>query len=116
MKEVVAKALATIAAQAYERHPGPSAVEIRPGVFKVPGSPHPFDALVCQDCRRPEPLHFTVHNAIWAQAGLTTGVICPACLEARIGRPLTLHDFKACPANELLFYGASLALTSGDPQ
>ena len=85
------------------------ATEIRPGVFKLRGSPRKFDFLECQDCRRPNPMGFVVHDALWTAAGLTTGVICPACFEVRIGRGLRITDFKVCPANEQIFYGFQLA-------
>lgn len=83
-----------------------AAEEIRPGVLKDPTSPHRFDFMVCMDCRQPEPMTFVVHDVLWAAAGLTKGVICPKCFEARIGRKLEITDLKVCPANEPIFYGS----------
>ena len=45
--------------------------------------------------------YYMVRNALWEQAGMTThgGMLCFACLEARIGRPLTIADFTDAPVN-----------------
>lgn len=40
---------------------------------------------------------YMVHNAVWAQAGMTAGFLCIGCLEQRLGRPLTGADFMPTP-------------------
>jgi hypothetical protein len=37
--------------------------------------------------------HYMVHHELWAQAGMTTGLLCIGCLERRLGRTLTAADF-----------------------
>lgn len=46
---------------------------------------------------------YTVHDAVWAAAGLRThdAVLCVGCLEERLGRRLTPDDFRAVPINRL---------------
>ena len=46
--------------------------------------------------RRGKRLTWFVHDALWKRAGLKpTEFVCRACLEARIGRPLTFKDYAA---------------------
>ncbi|MGW9238048.1 hypothetical protein ACWGRL_04820 [[Kitasatospora] papulosa] len=57
----------------------------------------------CKDCRvdvRMISEWYTVHDHVWAQAGTCQqGYLCIGCLETRIGRPLTSHDFTDAPVN-----------------
>jgi hypothetical protein len=42
--------------------------------------------------------YYTVEDDLWAASGAEDGMLCLACLERRIGRPLTEDDFTAlCP-------------------
>lgn len=62
----------------------------------------------CQDCEMDRPEGYMVHNRVWAEAGLETGICCLACLKERLGRDLVLADFTHAPINDLIFLGASL--------
>jgi hypothetical protein len=63
--------------------------------------------MPCADCGydtiRNE--YYMVRNAVWERAlghpipNFDDTVLCIGCLERRIGRTLTRHDFTACPAN-----------------
>jgi hypothetical protein len=44
---------------------------------------------------------FTVHDEVWAAAGMGRGHLCVGCLEDRLGRQLTPADFIDCPLNDL---------------
>lgn len=56
------------------------------------------DLFRCVDCRTDTAKsgeYYSVSNAVWAASGLwpNDGMLCLACLERRIGRPLTGKDF-----------------------
>lgn len=66
----------------------------------------------CLDCKTPY-LHCTpymVHRDIWKLSGLGSrdGCLCIPCLEARIGRKLTIHDFTSAAINNPIRYGLQL--------
>ena len=55
-------------------------------------------AFRCVDCCEDKVgEYYTVANDVWAASGLAPngGMLCLACLERRIGRPLTASDFTA---------------------
>lgn len=65
----------------------------------------------CNDCGR-ETLsalpgvpteHYMVHDQLWQRAGLERGHLCIACLERRLGRQLTRHDFPDVALNDPSF-------------
>jgi hypothetical protein len=80
--------------------------ERRPGVFYKDGRPHHYE---CQDCKKPDPVHFMVKDSIWEEAGMGKGIICPECFEIRLGRRLGIQDFKDVPSNDMFFYGYQMA-------
>lgn len=43
--------------------------------------------------------YYMVTDEVWEAAGLDKGMVCIACLEARIGKTLTGNDFADCPLN-----------------
>lgn len=87
-------------------HARPDDLEIRPGVFRYRESEKPRpDYYICQDCRKHDPIPFMVEDDVWEAAGLFDGIICPACLETRLGRKLTIQDFKASSMNNSIFLG-----------
>lgn len=43
--------------------------------------------------------YYMVTDEVWEAAGLDKGMVCIACLEARIGKTLTATDFTDCPLN-----------------
>lgn len=58
---------------------------------------------ICVDCSRNTKYeHYFVHNDVWfGLAGMTeSGMLCVACLEARIGRELRADDFTDCFLND----------------
>jgi hypothetical protein len=68
--------------------------------FRYPSvypKPEPDCKFLCVDCgkntRGGE--YYSVHDELWAASGLgpNDGMLCLACLEKRIGRPLTIADF-----------------------
>ena len=44
--------------------------------------------------------YYMVTKAIWAAHGAGDGLLCIDCLQARMGRNLTLDDFIDCPVNQ----------------
>ncbi len=66
--------------------------------------------LDCGDCASPRD-EYMVLDTVWAAAGFTSrkGVVCLDCLEARLGRPLTLADFNSAPINFSLRFGYKMA-------
>jgi hypothetical protein len=58
-------------------------------------------AFRCVDCGKdtgaPSGEYYSVGDDVWAASGLAPngGMLCLACLERRIGRPLTMEDFAA---------------------
>lgn len=81
-------------------------LEIRPGVYRRADAEHRRpDYWVCMDCRQPDPMFFMVEDDVWTAAGLDKGVICPTCLEKRLGRKLVIQDFQHVPGNDAIFFG-----------
>jgi hypothetical protein len=46
--------------------------------------------------------YYTVHDAVWADAGMGDGCLCIGCLESRLGRRLHRADFTSAPVNDLM--------------
>lgn len=44
--------------------------------------------------------YYTVHDAVWAAAGMGDGYLCIGCLERRLGRTLHRADFTSAPVND----------------
>jgi hypothetical protein len=45
-----------------------------------------------------------VHDHLWEGIGLSTEILCLKCLEARLGRSLTVDDFVVgLPINDFIF-------------
>ena len=80
--------------------------ERRPGVFYKDGK---IDHYECQDCKQRDITYFMVKDEVWEASGVGKGIICPQCFEARLGRKLTIQDFKKVPSNNEIFYGYELA-------
>lgn len=50
-----------------------------------------------------------VEDAVWEQAGLDKKeIVCMACLQLHLGRPLTIMDFTEANINMPIFYGFML--------
>jgi hypothetical protein len=62
----------------------------------------------CKDCGTNTSAineYYMVHDELWRASGLSKdcGMLCIACLEARIGRTLSARDFTECPINRGFF-------------
>jgi hypothetical protein len=62
----------------------------------------PFDLAgrlaVCRDCDRDDPEFYMLKRELWLKAVPSgRGVLCLACLEKRLGRPLVAEDFGTPP-------------------
>lgn len=67
--------------------------------------PDPKAYKTCMDCSG-FPDDYMVQATTWAQASKTyRGHLCLACLETRIGRPLTIEDFAPVIINAPVFRG-----------
>ena len=56
----------------------------------------------CTDCgvnTRAAREVYMVEVALWKAHGAGRGFLCVGCLEGRLGRKLTVEDFKLCPLN-----------------
>lgn len=67
-------------------------------------NPDPND--FCVDCGVDTLLageYYMVKSEVWLLTGLDTrdGMLCVSCLENRIGRELTVHDFSDYPVNTI---------------
>jgi len=65
-------------------------------------------APYCSDCNRDTNVideYYMVKDELWEQATATQQAdkLCIGCLEKRIGRQLTKHDFNDAPVNELSY-------------
>jgi hypothetical protein len=57
-------------------------------------NPKPLTVLACHDCGNDfDEYSYVVHDAVWNASGLSDGLLCIGCLEARIGRRLCRDDF-----------------------
>lgn len=67
--------------------------------------------LYCLGCACIHPSEYMTTPDVWTSAGLdyNAGALCLKCLEARVGRPLTLQDFPDVPINGAVRYGLSTA-------
>ena len=79
----------------YEIH-GKAMVLLRPGVYRHVGSE--VMHYECQDCKG-NPEAPMLRDSIWDHLGIT-GVVCTACLERRMKRPITSEDLTKCPLND----------------
>ena len=52
------------------------------------------DRFTCQDCGNPDYDMYMVNDDIWDKYGNKTDTLCMGCLEKRMGRSLTKHDFS----------------------
>ena len=52
------------------------------------------DRFTCQDCGNPDYDMYMVNDDIWDKYGNKTDTLCMGCLEKRMGRNLTKHDFS----------------------
>ena len=67
------------------------------------------DSFNCLDCgfnTKEGHEYYTVHDEVWLKAHPDDwGMLCIGCLEERLGRVLTRHDFPDYPVNdENVFY------------
>lgn len=58
---------------------------------------------------------YMVHDEIWAEFGTAEGFLCVGCLENRLGRELTEHDFMEVPIN-LKSWAQTPRLVSRQPE
>ena len=71
----------------------------------------PFICIDCYEDTSPLGLdqYYMVNDEVWNQSGIgkEDGMLCLACLEARIGRNLEASDFTNIPMNKewLEYYG-----------
>jgi hypothetical protein len=76
-----------------------------------------FRCVDCGKCTLSSDEYYTVDNALWGEtAGMAPdgGMLCLACLERRIGRPLTFADFTALPPTQKV-WRRHLAARSAPP-
>lgn len=81
--------------------------------------------FACVDCNQPDSMYM-VRGTVWhtafpnyeqvrrqrVQEGLFT-CLCIPCLERRLGRALTIEDFKPVPINQAIFTGYMMGLRAG---
>lgn len=59
-----------------------------------------FRCMDCAACTNCNDEYYMVHDSVWLMANpKDRGMLCIGCLEARLGRLLTKHDFTNCPLN-----------------
>lgn len=63
-----------------------------------PSSPDGF-CLDCKLCTHCLGEYYNVHDSVWDAVGKPAGMLCIGCLEARLGRQLTVNDFSIAPIN-----------------
>jgi hypothetical protein len=62
--------------------------------------PRPLSIERCHDCGSDfDEYSYVVHDAVWNASGLSDGLLCIGCLEARIGRRLCRDDFTDAALN-----------------
>lgn len=61
----------------------------------------------CQICHEENPRLFSVHKRVWdlCEVRFRRQVLCIACFQEQLGRPLTLDDFTSDHTNDLLKFG-----------
>jgi len=77
------------------------------------------DKVLCVDCSTDRPELYMVWPAVWQAAGMAynDGWLCLPCLEARLGRKLTVKDFTGVAANYFFTTVPDyLGLTGNDPE
>ena len=63
----------------------------------------------CDECRRIADFYM-VKDEVWLSVAPTReSILCFACLESRLGRPLTLDDFPRLPINRGIRKGYEIA-------
>jgi len=78
--------------------------EVRPGVFERRFKNVLLRKRACQDCKTENPIEVIVKDSVWEDARLFNGIICPGCLEKRLGRTLTVEDLKDCGWKREILY------------
>lgn len=58
-----------------------------------------FGCKDCETCTLCINEYYMVTDEVWEGAGLDNGMVCIACLEARVGRTLRANDFADCELN-----------------
>lgn len=56
----------------------------------------------CQSCGTGNLAPYMVRDEVWSAAGFREGLACVRCVQARLGRRLTLDDFADLPVNEIV--------------
>lgn len=75
------------------------------GPFNIRSIMYPeFDCIDCSVSTF-QSEYYMVHNHLWHRAGMgaNDGMLCILCLESRLGRLLTEHDFTPAPVNYMFF-------------
>lgn len=62
---------------------------------------------VCRGCGcSVEQEYYMLHDSVWQQVyQRRSGMLCVGCVESRLGRELTCHDFVPCGLNEFVVLG-----------
>ena len=63
---------------------------------------------ICIDCKEKEPLPRFKKETLLEAIGVQKALICPICLEKRLGRKLTIEDIKNIPYNSGIYFGHQL--------
>lgn len=69
----------------------------------------------CSGCGGNNPLMVTLYDYVWEAIGSPGGILCVPCIETRLGKSITLADFKPSAQTDLIRLGASL-VTEGVPR
>lgn len=80
----------------------------RPGeqyrVLEAYGFTFEETVTICNDCKQTWPNLFGLHNHVWLSLAAKKEILCLECTEKRLGRQLTLEDFKDVPVNKDYVY------------
>lgn len=76
------------------------------------GSDVEWEPILCDECQREIEFLFMLKNDIWwGQLDLSRELLCVACTETHLGRPLLFNDFNFdVSCNKEVLYGYLLCL------
>lgn len=83
-------------------------ITIRPGVQEKKYRRFKQVRRFCQDCSEKNPMEIIIHNSLFEGCVPEGGIICPECLEKRMGRELSVHDLEPCGITRFIMYGYNL--------
>lgn len=68
---------------------------------------------VCDICFKEYPIQIMIKDELWKKVRLPHlpkgGVFCASCIEAKLGRKLTLADLHPCGITDIMLLGAAIA-------